>query len=185
MAGDADIKAEDNQTERDAVKPDVESVAEQGPIGPGDVQQVATAMVEQAQRIAANAEKGGPIRIDVEDQENHPDEYVEFQRRGWRFKDLRLYEEAMSSSLLADVVCKRIVDWKITVDGEPVYFRPKELRKQLAALPLESKERTKLEGRLEASYAEAMDDVDGYVAGFIWAAYRTAYSVASALGPNA
>ncbi len=169
----------------ETVKPDTETVAEMGPIGPGDVQQLASNMVEQAQRIAANAEKGGPIRIDVEDQEHHPDEYVEFQRRGWRFKDLRLYEEAMSTSLLAGIVCKRIVDWKFTVDGEPVYFKPKELRKQLAALPLDSPEQSRAEGRLQASYIEAMDDLDGYLASFLWAAYRTAYSVASALGPNA
>jgi hypothetical protein len=29
-----------------------------------------------------------------------------------------------------------------------------------------------------------MDELSPDVAGFIWAAYRTAYSVASALGPN-
>jgi len=167
------------------VKPDIESIAEMDPIGPGDVQQVAAQLVEQAQRIAANAEKGGPIRIDVEDKENHPEEYVEFQRKGWRFKDLRLYEEAMSTSKLAEIVCKRILDWKFTVDGEPVYFKPKEMRKQLDGLPLDSRKRTRAKGRLEASYAEAMDDLDGYLAGFLWAAYRTAYSVASALGPNA
>ena len=177
---------ESKEAPTEGVKPDTESIAELGPIGPGDVQQVAANLVEQAQRIAANAEKGGPIRIDVEDQEFHPEEYVEFQRKGWRFKDLRLYEEAMSTSKLAEIVCKRILDWKFTVEGEPVYFKPKELRKQLAALPLSSnRARSKLEGRLQASYVEAMDDLDGYLAGFIWAAYRTAYSVASALGPNA
>ncbi len=176
---------ETKEASSNAVKPDVEAIAELGPIGPGDVQQVAATLVEQAQRIAANAEKGGPIRIDVEDQEVHAGEYVEFQRKGWRFKDLRLYEEALSTSKLAEIVCKRILDWKFTVDGEPVYFKPKEMRKQLDDLPSDSRERTRAEGRLEASYSEAMDDLDGYLAGFIWAAYRTAYSVASALGPNA
>jgi hypothetical protein len=178
-----DDKGQDAPAE--GVKPDTESVADVGPITPGDVQQVAASMVEQAQRIAANTEKGGPIRIDVEDQEFHEGEYVEFHRKGWRFKDLRLYEEAMSTSQLAAIVCKRIADWKLTVAGKPVPFKPKALRKQLLEIPLDSPERVKLDGRLERSYAEAMDELDGYLASFIWAAYRTAYSVASALGPNA
>ncbi len=156
-------------------------------ITPDDVTEAAAALIEQSMRIAEQAEKGGPIHIDVENRDHHPGEYVEFFRSGWRFKDLRLYEEAMSTSNLAEIVCRRIQDWKLTVDGESIPFKPAGLRKQLADLPKDADEREfkRLENRIEASYHEAIDELEPYLSSWLWAAYRTAYNVAGALGPNA
>jgi hypothetical protein len=154
------------------------------PIGPGDVEMLAESIMTQSMQIAASAKEGGPIRIPCEIDE-HKKDFVEFVRKGWKFKHLREYEDALGMGKLSAVVCSRIESWKFTVDGEHIPFAPKPLRKQLAALPEDSPDRPMLEKKIAAAERTAVDELPGYLAAFVWAAFRTAYNVASALGPNA
>lgn len=61
------------------------------------------------------------IRVDC-DLEGCEGLHVDFKRGGWKFKHLRLWEEARSSSEAARVVSERIANWNLRSGDQPVKF---------------------------------------------------------------
>lgn len=64
----------------------------------------------------------GVVRIEC-DLEGCEGLYVDFKRAGWKFKHLRLWEEARSSSEAARLISERIVGWNLRSEGQPVKFQ--------------------------------------------------------------
>ena len=60
----------------------------------------------------------------------HEEEKIVYLRKGWRFKDLRLWQSALlkselTMSELADLISQKIVSWNLTDDeGELIEFEP-------------------------------------------------------------
>lgn len=58
----------------------------------------------------------------------HQEEKIVYQKKGWKFKDLRLWQSALlksdlTMSELADLISQKIVSWTLTDDeGEPIEF---------------------------------------------------------------
>ena len=50
-------------------------------------------------------------------------QHVDFKGTGWKFKHLRAWEDAPSSSQAVKVVSERIVGWNLTASGQPVIFK--------------------------------------------------------------
>ncbi len=141
-------------------------------------------LIQQAVQAAAEPGGGKTVKINCVYPE-HKDEWVEFTRDGWYFKDLREYEEAIGVSKLSDLVCRKIVSWNITDKGKVIPFRPGLLRNQLAKLPADQKdERKTTETKLEMSYRLGLDEVPPMMSAFVIASFRTAYNLVGALSPN-
>lgn len=154
-----------------------------------DVGPDAEELLQETLRMAAAIQKGQPLRFDC-DYPNHKGEWIDYTPAGWRFKDLREYEEAVGVTELARLVCRKIVNWRLKVDGREIAFPPKAARDRVASLPSKSKdeaiirERRAAEAALDRSYEAAMDELSPDLARFVWASYRLAYSTAGALSPN-
>jgi len=162
---------------------DMSEVEAEPVIRSSDVELMAEQMLQDAQKAASVAEANRPIRIDYESA-GHEGEYVDFVQRGWKFRDLVEYEEALGSRATSVVVCRKIVDWHFLDElGKQVPFKPKAIRIKIAAAA-DQKEKERLERQLEKAYEEAMFDLPPDTAAFVWAAYRAAYNLAGALGPN-
>jgi hypothetical protein len=152
-----------------------------------DIQIDIDAMIEKAIKTASSLKRGQPIRIDCE-LPGHEGEYILFQSAGWRFKDMKAFEEALGATATAGVVCKKIISWKLTVDGAPVFFEPAVIIKEMESLPaakgtgeMQMKE---LERKLERSYYDALDELTPELATWVWSSYRLAYQLSGSLSPN-
>ncbi len=64
----------------------------------------------------------GVIRIDCE-LDGCDGLHVDFKAAGWKFKHLRTWEEARSSSEASKVVSERIAGWNLRADGQPLEFK--------------------------------------------------------------
>ncbi len=101
------------------------------------------------------------IKCDVA---GHEGEMVRFKPAGWKFKHLRIWQQALlESSLtvaeLADLVSERLAGWTLKdEEGAPVEFRP---------------------GR------EAFDELPPPVATFVVSSLKQAYYLSQAPDPNA
>lgn len=79
---------------------------------------------------------------------------VVFKGEGWKYKHMRLWEEARGASKLAEVISERIQSWSMP-DGTPFQAGPK-----------------------------ALDDLDPALASWLVTAYREAYNRAGMPDPN-
>lgn len=160
--------------------------------------QAADAMVElllqQSIEAAARMEAGEPIKLDI-DLVGHEGEWVRFQGKGWRFKDMRDYEESVGAANLSVVVTRKIVDWKITaiteidddgevVERENIVFLPKGAREKLDAVPEDYTGRRELAMELTSAERNAFDKLTPDLAAFLWGSFRVAYNLAGTLSPN-
>ena len=66
-----------------------------------------------------------------------PEQYVDWKAEGWKYKHLRLWEEATSASETARVISERLAGWHLLdEDGKEIPFEPGE--KALDELPTET-----------------------------------------------
>lgn len=65
----------------------------------------------------------GTIRIECP-VAGHEGEAALFKRAGWRFKHLRMWEEAGTARLTVEVVGERLAGWDLREDGQAIPFRP-------------------------------------------------------------
>jgi hypothetical protein len=79
---------------------------------------------------------------------------VTFKGEGWKYKHLRLWEEAQGAGMLAEVISERIVGWSMP-DGTPFEAGP-----------------------------EALDNLHPTLANWLVRAYRDAYNRAGMPDPN-
>jgi hypothetical protein len=146
-------------------------------------------LLQQSIDAAARMEAGEPIKLDI-DLVGHEGEWVRFQGIGWRFKDMREYEEAVGAANLTVVVVGKIVDWKITVKDEQteevisIPFLPKGVREKLEAVPEDYRGRRELAMELTAAERNAFDKLTPDLAAFLWGSFRVAYNLAGTLSPN-
>lgn len=106
------------------------------------------------------------IKCDVE---GHEGEAVQFKREGWKFKHLRVWQNALVKSSitvgeLAGFVSERIAGWTLKADdGKPVEFKPiKEI--------LDDKGKPAFEPN-----DEAFDELPPLVSQFVVSALKQAY----------
>lgn len=52
------------------------------------------------------------------------DESVDFKAEGWKYKHLRLWEDALGAGQTAEVVSERIQGWRLLDDGKEIPFKP-------------------------------------------------------------
>lgn len=101
------------------------------------------------------------IKCDVQ---GHEGEAVQFKREGWKFKHLRVWQEALLKSTitvgeLAEFVSERIAGWTLKDDdGRAVTFKPG---------------------------LEAFDELPPLVSQFVVSSLKQAYYESQALDPNA
>lgn len=101
----------------------------------------------------------------------HEDEKIEFKKKGWKFKHMRLWQAALitsdlTMSELAELVSERIESWTLT--GE---ITDEEGEVTIGVLPFEPG-------------AEAFDEFDQEVTNWIVLSYKTAYLEAGIPDPN-
>jgi hypothetical protein len=88
----------------------------------------------------------------------HEGESVTFKGAGWKYKHLRLWEEANKGARLAEVISERIVGWDLCGEDEkPVAFKAGE---------------------------DALDDLPPAVASWVVSSFREAYRRAGSADPN-
>jgi len=87
----------------------------------------------------------------------HEADYILFKCQGWKYKHLRLWENARGADNIAEIVTERIDDWHIVIDGVELKFLPG---------------------------AEAFDELTPDLASWVIVAYHEAYQQAGLPSPN-
>jgi len=122
-------------------------------------------MAEEVERISA---RRAPIRIPCSIP-GHEEEYVIFKPDGWKFKHLRLWEDARGAAELAGVVAERIQEWRLlSEDAQEIPFSP-----------------TRQIGEKILPNRTVFDDLPPDVAGWLTSSFRDAYVQAGRPSPNA
>lgn len=127
---------------------------------------------------------GAPIRIECSIS-GHEGEWVDFERKGWKYRHLAEWEEAPGSRAVSEVVAERIVGWSLKdEEGVPVAFRPADVEKALEAAT-DEEDRAELKVALRQARRECLYELEPEIAAFVVGAFRLAYYQAGLPSPKA
>jgi hypothetical protein len=110
----------------------------------------------------------------------HEGESVTYKGAGWKYKHLRLWEEAVSGANLAIVVTERIEHWDLKDEsGAEIKFEP--LKNVKNKSPKKDEDSATM---VLVPNESALDDLPPAMASWLVTSYREAYRRAGAADPN-